>query len=235
MHRDGAAGRAQDPMGLGEECVEIPEVLEDESAHHRIERRVPERQRLVQVVGDEADVAGGDPRPGLLQHPRREVDRRGPGARLDEPRGVPAGSASQVQHVPPPRVAERFADAWLLQGLQRVGIVVVDRRPPIVAFAHPGERVTVAGHSARPSDSSPSLDHTDGRHHAALRHVRPGELASGMLASVIACNHSSSEDSMASIPFDDYRTSRRSVSASARREAAAASKRSPDRSRPGST
>lgn len=164
VHRgyDGAAGRAQNPMGLGEERVEIAEVLEDESAHHRIERCVPEGQRLVQVVGDEADVAGSDPLSGLLQHRRREVDRRDPRARLDEPRGVPAGSASEVQHFLPSRVAERFANAWPLQGWQRVGIVIVDRRPPIVALAHPGERIMFAGHSARLPDGNLSVDHTNG-------------------------------------------------------------------------
>ena len=143
------------PPGLSTRCAsteesgQIAEMFEDQPAHHRIERCVPERQRIVQVVGDEAHIAGRDPRPGLLEHARRKIDRGDAGSRLGEPHGVPAGPATEVQHLPAAHAAERLADARLLEGRQRIDVVVVDLRPPVVAVAHPRERFVGAGHGER--------------------------------------------------------------------------------------
>ena len=61
MHRGyhRAGRRPQHPMSFDEEPAEIPKVLEDQAAHHRVERRISKRQWLVQIVGDEAHLAVG--------------------------------------------------------------------------------------------------------------------------------------------------------------------------------
>ena len=125
-------------MSFDEEPAEIPKVLEDQAAHHRVERRISKRQRLVQIVRDETHLVVGSLPPGLLEHSRGEVDRRDPGPRFRQPRGVPAGPAAEVQHVDAAYVAERLAHARLLEGGQRIGVVVVDVRPPVVTVAHAG-------------------------------------------------------------------------------------------------
>ena len=54
---------------------------------------------------------------------------------------MPAGPAAEVDHPAATHVAERRADMRLLQGRQRIAVVVVDGRPPVVPVAHAGQGI----------------------------------------------------------------------------------------------
>ena len=128
--------RPQHATHFGEERSRIPQVLEDQTAHHGIEPRVAERQRIMQVVNHETRAPGWDLAARRCEHSRREVDRGDAGSGRGQPGGVPAGPAAEIQHVTAADVAERLADARFLQGRQRIGVMVVNVRPPVVAGAH---------------------------------------------------------------------------------------------------
>ena len=131
---DRAAARLQHAARLAEERVEVPQVLQDEAAHHPVEGAVREGQPLVQVVDEEAHPLRSRLRPGLLHHARREVHRghRGPGG--GEPQRVPPGAAAEVEDGEPRDVAERLAHDRLLEADERVLLVVVDLGPAVVAL-----------------------------------------------------------------------------------------------------
>jgi hypothetical protein len=129
------AARPEDPARLAKERRRRPQVLQHQSAHHQVERRIRERQRLVQVVHEEAYGRCVRLAPRLRQHALREVDGGDARAGRGEPLGVAAGAAAEVQHRAPPDVAQRLAHDGLLERRQRVRVVIVDDGPAVVARA----------------------------------------------------------------------------------------------------
>ena len=110
--------RPQHATHLDEESVEVTKMLEDQTAHRRIERRIAERQRLMHIVDHEAHVRGGYLATRPFEHVLGEIHCRDPGTRFSHPGGVPAGPATEIQHVAAAYAAER-----LLESRQRIGVV----------------------------------------------------------------------------------------------------------------
>ena len=91
---------------------------------------------MVQVVLDEIDTGPARLATGLAQHSLGKIDCRHRGASGCQPNRMPARATAQVQDRLPAHVTDGASDAWLLQGSERVAIVIVDLRPLIVPVTY---------------------------------------------------------------------------------------------------
>jgi hypothetical protein len=124
----------QDAPRLAEHARQVADVVQHQPTDDAVEMPVRERQRVVKVVAQKRDSGRAWFGARLVEHLNGEVDRGDGGTRGRERQAVTTGAAPEVEQAQPADVTEQASDERLLEGHERVGVGVVNRRPAVVTF-----------------------------------------------------------------------------------------------------
>jgi hypothetical protein len=122
------------PLHLCKQQIQIGDVIEHQGTHNQIESPRSEGETRSQIVLSKTDIRRACLRPRPIQHPLRKINRRDLRPRLLQLDTVPPRSTPDIKD----RQAIHGADQWRheprFQHHQRIILLIVDRRPPVVAI-----------------------------------------------------------------------------------------------------
>jgi hypothetical protein len=129
----GSAVRPQNPVRFGKEQPKIPNMFQNQAADDEVEFSITKRQRLVQVMYDKTNRRRVHLFVSFRQHPCREIHGRHLCPRRRKPKSVPSRAATKIQHRSAMHVSSSSLHVGFFQRRKRVGVVIVNRRPAIIA------------------------------------------------------------------------------------------------------
>src|SRR5438309_1543723 len=113
---------------------QVADVIEHETCENAMKRAIRKWQSLCQIVRDEPNAIPARLATRLDHHPLAEVHRRDPRASRSQADRMPACSAPEIDDVRPANVTEQVGEISLFQHDERIGLVVVDLGPAVIAF-----------------------------------------------------------------------------------------------------
>src|SRR6266403_2561523 len=113
---------------------QVADMIEYETHENAMKRAIRKWQCLCEIVRDEPNAIPARLATRLGHHPLAEVHRRDPRASRSQADRMPTCAAPEIDDIQPANVTEQIGEVPFFQDDERIGLVVVDLGPAVIAF-----------------------------------------------------------------------------------------------------